>query len=173
MGPDDPRRRHPRQEPRAHQQKASLGAGHGRHEAIDLAVGGRARLAVDPASVDPAAQRSQREPVLGNRADVAPGTLRNHFPTRAPLDAAIVERLRAEAPLPELAIFDGASSIEERLRWVIGAAGAFTDQAARMYRMWLREPMLTGPCAEAGAAYGAGTSGSAASLTPAATIATT
>jgi len=92
---------------------------------------------------------------IGARADVAPGTLRNHFPTRDLLDAAIVERLTAEAPLPELTIFDGASSIEERLRRLIGAAGVFTDQAARMYRMWLREPMLTGPWAQAGAAYGA------------------
>jgi AcrR family transcriptional regulator len=92
---------------------------------------------------------------IGNRADVAPGTLRNHFPTRDLLDAAIVERLQAEAPLPELAIFDGAASIEERLRRLIGAAGAFTDQAARMYRMWLREPMLSGPWARAGADYGA------------------
>ena len=92
---------------------------------------------------------------IGKRADVAPGTLRNHFPTRDLLDAAIVERLRAEAPLPELTIFDGAASIEERLRRLIRAAGAFTDQAARMYRMWLREPMLSGPWAEAGAVYGA------------------
>jgi AcrR family transcriptional regulator len=92
---------------------------------------------------------------IGHRADVAPGTLRNHFPTRELLDAAIVDRLRAEAPLPELAIFDGAESIEERVRRLLRAAGTFTDQAARIYRMWLREPMLSGPWAVAGAAYGA------------------
>jgi AcrR family transcriptional regulator len=92
---------------------------------------------------------------IGERADVAPGTLRNHFPTRDLLDAAMVERLRAEAPLPELSIYDGADSIEERLRRLIRITGTFLDKAARMYRMWLREPMRTGPWAEAGAVYGA------------------
>ncbi len=92
---------------------------------------------------------------IGQRADVAPGTLRNHFPSRERLDAAMVERLTADVPLPELAIFDGAGSIEERLGRLIGATGVFLDQSALLYRMWLREPMRTGVWAEAGAAYGA------------------
>ncbi|MFL5689775.1 MAG: TetR/AcrR family transcriptional regulator [Chloroflexota bacterium] len=91
---------------------------------------------------------------IGERADVAPGTLRNHFPTRESLDAAMAERLLAEAPLPELSIFDGADSIEERLARLIRVAGAFVDQAARLYRMWMREQMLSGPWREAGIAYG-------------------
>lgn len=92
---------------------------------------------------------------IGERADVAAGTLRNHFPSRELLDAAMVERLQTEAPLPDLTTFDGAGSIEERLRRLIRVAGTFLDRAARLYRMWLREPMLTGPWAEGGAAYGA------------------
>ena len=92
---------------------------------------------------------------IGQRADVAPGTLRNHFRSRDSLDSAMVERLQAEAPLPELSIFDGATSIEERLHRLIRVTGTFLDQAARLYRMWLREPMMTGAWAEGGAAYGA------------------
>jgi len=92
---------------------------------------------------------------IGERADVAAGTLRNHFPTRDALDLAMAERLQAEAPLPELSIFDGAETVEERVRRLIRVGGAFIDRAARLYRMWLREPMLTGPWADAGAAYGA------------------
>jgi len=92
---------------------------------------------------------------VGERADVAPGTLRNHFPTRDQLDAAMIEHLKAEVPLPELSIFDGAATIEERLARLIRVTGSFLDQAARLYRMWLREPMVTGVWAEAGAAYGA------------------
>jgi AcrR family transcriptional regulator len=92
---------------------------------------------------------------IGQRADVAPGTLRNHFPSRELLDAAMVERLKAEVPLPELSIFDGARSIEERLERLIRATGVFLDQGALWYRMWLREPMLSRVWAEAGAAYGA------------------
>jgi AcrR family transcriptional regulator len=89
------------------------------------------------------------------RADVAPGTLRSHFPTREALELAMVDHLTAEAPLPDLSLFDGARTIGERLERLIRATGTFTDQAQRLYRMWLREPMLTGPWADAGAAYGA------------------
>jgi AcrR family transcriptional regulator len=92
---------------------------------------------------------------IGQRADVAPGTLRNHFPTREALERAMVERLTAAAPLPDLSIFDGARSIEERLERQIRVAGTFLDQAQPIYRMWLREPMVSGPWAETGAAYGA------------------
>ena len=91
---------------------------------------------------------------IGVLADVAPGTFRRHFPTRESLEAAMVERLRAESPLPELSLFDGADSIEERLRRLMRAAGTFFEQAQRMYRMWLREPMLSGPWADAGMDYG-------------------
>ncbi|MEW5990596.1 MAG: TetR/AcrR family transcriptional regulator [Chloroflexota bacterium] len=92
---------------------------------------------------------------IGERADVAPGTLRNHFATRDDLDRAMVERLTAEIPLPDLSLYDGATSIDERLRRLIRATGTFLDQARRLYRMWLREPLLSGPWAEAGATYGA------------------
>ncbi len=92
---------------------------------------------------------------IGSRADVAPGTLRNHFARREDLDRAMVQRLTSEIPLPDLAIFDGARSIEERVQSVIRAGGIFMDQARRLYSMWLREPMLTGPWAEKGAEYGA------------------
>jgi AcrR family transcriptional regulator len=92
---------------------------------------------------------------VGIRADVAPGTLRSHFPTRQALDEAMVERLTAEVPLPDTSLFDGAEALEERVRRLMTAAGQFLDQAGRLYRMWLREPMLTSPWTETGAAYGA------------------
>ena len=92
---------------------------------------------------------------IGIRADVAPGTLRNHFPGRDDLDRSMIERLAAEVPLPDGSIFDGAGSMEERLERIIRAAGAFLDQARRLYLMWLREPMLTGAWLEKGAEYGA------------------
>ena len=67
----------------------------------------------------------------------------------------MVEHLQAEGPLPEDSNDDGADSIVERLRRLVRVTGTFLDRAARLYKMWLREPMLTGPWAEAGAAYGA------------------
>lgn len=92
---------------------------------------------------------------VGVRADVAPGTLRNHFSTRDDLDRAMVERLTSEVTLPDLSIFEGASSMEERLSRLIRAGGVFVEQARRLYRMWLREPLLADPWLEKGAEYGA------------------
>lgn len=92
---------------------------------------------------------------LAVRADVAPGTLRNHFPTRDTLDEAMVERLTAAIPLPDQSIFAGARTIEERLGRVIQAGGVFLEQARGLHRMWLRERMLTQPWLEKGAEYGA------------------
>jgi AcrR family transcriptional regulator len=89
------------------------------------------------------------------RADVAPGTLRNHFPTRESLERAMIERLTAEAPLPDLSIYDGARSLEERVARLIRVTGTFLDQSTRLYRMWQREPMVSGSWAEEGARYGA------------------
>lgn len=92
---------------------------------------------------------------IGQRADVAPGTLRNHFASRDDLERAMVERLTAEAPLPEISIFDGARTIEERIGRYLSVTGRFLDQSARLYRMWLRERMLTPAWTDAGARYGA------------------
>lgn len=92
---------------------------------------------------------------VGIRADVAPGTLRNHFASRDELDRAMVERMASAVTLPDVSIFDGASTIDERLARVIRAGGIFIEEARPLYRMWLREPMLTAPWRERGAEYGA------------------
>jgi AcrR family transcriptional regulator len=92
---------------------------------------------------------------IGARADVAPGTLRRHFPSRELLDRAMVDRLTSEIALPDVSIFDGVRTMEERVARVVLAGGVFMDQARQLYRMWLREPMLTPPWTEKGAEYGA------------------
>jgi len=92
---------------------------------------------------------------VARRADVAPGTIANHFPTRDDLDEAIVERALAEMPAPDLSIYDGRETIAARIGRLSRETGIFLDRAAPWYRMWLREPMVTGPWAEAGAAAGA------------------
>src|SRR5262249_36271392 len=91
---------------------------------------------------------------IGLRADVAPGTLRNHFPTRDDLDRAMVARMTAEIVLPDLSIFEGTRTIEDRLTRLLQAGGAFMDQGRQLYRMWLRERLLTGPWIEKGTEYG-------------------
>jgi AcrR family transcriptional regulator len=91
---------------------------------------------------------------VGLRADVAPGTLRNHFPDRDALERAMLERLAGETPLPPPASIDADAPIERRLAQLVAAASVFFDQADRLLRMWRREPMVSGPWAETGAAYG-------------------
>lgn len=92
---------------------------------------------------------------VARRADVAPGTVLNHFPARDDLDRAMVDRALAEMSAPDLSIYDGLGTIGERLACLSRETGAFLDRAAAWYRLWLREPMVTGVWAEAGAAYGA------------------
>lgn len=94
-------------------------------------------------------------PQVAGRADVARGTVLNHFPSRDDLDRAIVDRALAEMSAPDLSIFEGLSTIGARLARLSHETGVFLDRAAPWYRMWLREPMVTGVWAEAGAAYGA------------------
>lgn len=93
---------------------------------------------------------------IARRADVAPATVSNHFPIRDDLDRAIVDRALAEMAAPELSIYEGLHTIGERMARLSRETGAFLDRAAPWYRMWLREPMVTGVWAEAGGAYGAG-----------------
>lgn len=91
---------------------------------------------------------------IGERADVAQGTMRNHFRSREDLDQALVTHLTSTIRLPKPSMFDGARSIEERVERLIRAGGTFIDEARQVYAMWLREPMLTGPWAEKGAEFG-------------------
>lgn len=92
---------------------------------------------------------------IAERADVAPGTVANHFSTREDLDRAIVERAVADMASPDPSIFEGCATLAERLAVICREAGVFLERAAPWYRMWLREPMLGGPWDEAGAAAGA------------------
>ena len=94
--------------------------------------------------------------MIARRADVAVATVLNHFPTRLELDRAIVERAQAEMPVPEISVFDEADTVTERVRRLSRQSGLFLERAEPWYRMWLREPMTTGPWAQAGADAGAG-----------------
>ena len=92
---------------------------------------------------------------IARRADVAVATVLNHFPSRLDLDRAMVERAQSEMPVPDRSIFEGAETVTERVRRLNLSTGEFLERAEPWYQMWLREPMTTGPWAEAGAAAGA------------------
>lgn len=89
------------------------------------------------------------------RADVAPATVFNHFPSRADLDQAIVDRALDEMAAPDADIYDGLETLAERIATLARETGSFIDRSGTWYRMWIREPMVDGPWADAGADYGA------------------
>jgi AcrR family transcriptional regulator len=91
---------------------------------------------------------------VARRADVAPATALNHFPTREDLDRAVLDRALAEMRPPDLSVIDPEALLASRIRQLCREAGAFFDRAAPWYRMWLREPLNQGVYATAGAEVG-------------------
>jgi len=54
-------------------------------------------------------------PAIAAAADVAPATVRNHFPTPADLASAAAEALLLDLRMPDASIFRGAGSLAERM----------------------------------------------------------
>jgi AcrR family transcriptional regulator len=91
---------------------------------------------------------------VARRADVAPGTVLNHFPTSDDLAGAVVGQALAEIAVPEPRIVEGLPTIRERVLRLAREVGAFFERSEPWYRMWQRDPVLTGAWGEANAAYG-------------------
>lgn len=91
---------------------------------------------------------------VARRADVAPATALNHFPTREDLDRAVLDRALAEMAPPDTSVIDPEAPLASRVGRLCQEAGAFFDRAAPWYRMWLREPLTEGVYATAGAVVG-------------------
>lgn len=91
---------------------------------------------------------------VARRADVAPATALNHFPTREDLDRAILDRALVEMAPPALSVIDPTAPLAARIERLCREAGSFFDRAAPWYRMWLREPLNQGMYATAGAEVG-------------------
>ena len=91
---------------------------------------------------------------IARRADVAPGTVLNHFRTKDALDQAMVDMALAEMRMPDVLIFDGATTLHERLRRLARETGGFIDRSQTWYQMWQVDRMTTGAWGEAGEIYG-------------------
>ena len=91
---------------------------------------------------------------VARRADVAPATALNHFPSREDLDRAVLDRALAEMAPPDVSVIDPEAPLASRVGRLCREAGAFFDRAAPWYRMWLREPLNKGVYATAGANVG-------------------
>ena len=80
--------------------------------------------------------------VIARAADVAPATVRNHFPEPDDLPRAVFEALLAELQIPEPTIFDGLDDLAARLRRLAGELAMFYERGEPWWRVYEREPEL-------------------------------
>lgn len=79
---------------------------------------------------------------IARAADVAPATVRNHFPERADLSDAVFTALLAEVRVPTPAIFDGLESLDERVQRLAVELATFYERGEGWWRVYEREPEL-------------------------------
>lgn len=79
---------------------------------------------------------------IARAADVAPGTVRNHFPDRDELSAAVLDQVLIELKPPSPEIFDGLTSVADRVRRLATELAAFYERSEPWWRAYQREPDL-------------------------------
>lgn len=79
---------------------------------------------------------------IARAADVAPATIRNHFPEQADLARAVFEAMLAELRIPEPSVLDGATDLRSRVERLAWALAAFYERSEPWWRAYEREPDL-------------------------------
>ena len=79
---------------------------------------------------------------IARAADMAPATVRNHFPEPTDLARAVFEALLVELRIPEPSIFDGADDLASRVERLARALAAFYERSEPWWRAYEREPDL-------------------------------
>ena len=79
---------------------------------------------------------------IARAADVAPATVRNHFPEPDDLPHAVFEALLAELQVPTPAIFDHLDDLPARIRRLGEELATFYERAEPWWRVYEREPEL-------------------------------
>jgi AcrR family transcriptional regulator len=81
---------------------------------------------------------------VARAADVAPGTVRNHFPEAGDLAGAVLESVLGELQPPRPAIFDGVPDVGRRVRRLAESLAEFYERSEPWWRAYQREPELIG-----------------------------
>lgn len=68
-------------------------------------------------------------PAVARAADVAPGTVRNHFPGPADLADAAAEAILADTGMPDATIFDGLIGLADRVERLLAEVSAFFERS--------------------------------------------
>jgi AcrR family transcriptional regulator len=79
---------------------------------------------------------------VARAADVAPATVRNHFPEPRQLARAVFDAVLDELRVPPPAIFDGLGDLPARLRRLAEELAAFYERSEPWWRAYEREPEL-------------------------------
>jgi AcrR family transcriptional regulator len=79
---------------------------------------------------------------VARAADVAPATVRNHFPEPDGLAAAVFDAVLAELRPPRREILDGLGDLAGRLRRLAFELAAFYERSQPWWRAYEREPEL-------------------------------
>jgi AcrR family transcriptional regulator len=68
-------------------------------------------------------------PAVARAADVAPATVRNHFPDPGDLAGAAAEAILADSGMPDASIFDGLNGLAERVERLLVEVSAFFERS--------------------------------------------
>ena len=79
---------------------------------------------------------------IAKAADVAPATVRNHFPEPGDLPTAVFEALQAEFRIPTSAIFEGLDSLRDRVERLARELADFYERGEPWWGVYQREPEL-------------------------------
>lgn len=79
---------------------------------------------------------------IARAADVAPATVKNHFPQPDDLAQAVFEEMLAELRVPTAAIFDGLGALPERVELLARELASFYERSQPWWRAYEREPEL-------------------------------
>ena len=79
---------------------------------------------------------------IAKAADVAPATVRNHFPEPGDLPRAVFEALLVELRIPAPEIFDGLGTLRDRVARLARELAAFYERSEPWWRAYEREPDL-------------------------------
>ena len=77
---------------------------------------------------------------VARRADVAPGTVLNHFPTPDDLATAAAERIVEDLRVPEPALLDGIDDPRDRLGRLTHELATFYERGESWWQIYQREP---------------------------------
>lgn len=76
---------------------------------------------------------------VARRADVAPATVLNHFPSPDDLAEAVVQQITADLQRPSETIFEGLNTMHERIMRLARELSAFYQRSEPWYRIYQRD----------------------------------